>query len=82
MVRQPVPTAEHQLVDLGAIDPVVLVVVESRDQDVQVLKEARQGLLAREFDGQVLALAPRRKALVQLVRGCSDLVAEGLEKAP
>ena len=81
MVRQPVPTAEHQLVDLGAIDPVVLVVVESRDQDVEVLKKARKSLLALDFDGQVLALAPRWKALVELMRACNDLVANGLEKA-
>ena len=59
----------------------MLVVVESRDQDVEVLKKARKSLLALDFDGQVLALAPRWKALVELMRACNDLVAKGLEKA-
>jgi hypothetical protein len=80
--RQPALAAAQQLVDLVAVDPVVLVVVEHRQEHVEMREQIGQPRVAREGESDVAARAPRREPLVERQRLDVDRVAERLEDPP
>ena len=65
MLRQPALAAAEQLLDLGCADPVVLLVVEHRDEHVQVGEQVLQADIGLQGHPLVRRLAPLREALVQ-----------------
>jgi hypothetical protein len=77
---QPVAAAVQQLVDLGLVDPVVLVVVEDGQQHVEMGQQVGQPEIARQREADVTAVAPGRVLLVEADRLHVDGVAERLEE--
>src|SRR5256885_16704226 len=62
-------------------DPIVLVVVEYRDQHVQVRQKLMQWNRVGQLDGEVGAFAPIGEVLVQRVPRRGDGVAKWLEQS-
>ena len=81
MRREPALASPQQLLDLGVVDPVVLVVVEHRQQDVQVIEQIGQSALRRESQADVAARAPLRISGIQPDRLDVDPVPQRLEQS-
>ncbi len=80
---QPALTGPHQLVDLVRGDPVVLGVVEHREQDVQVAQGVREGEgLGLQHQPDVARVAPLGELGVQRHGLDGGRPAERLEQAP
>jgi hypothetical protein len=77
---EPALSMAKELLDLVVSDPVVLLIVEHRDEHVQVRQEFAQASRCPKRDSKQPARAERRHALVKFVAGCLDLVAERLEQ--
>ena len=69
-----------QLLDFVVPDPVVLLIVENRNEHVQVRQEVAQPARCSERDRKQPAWAERRHALVEFVACRFDRVAERLEQ--
>jgi hypothetical protein len=82
MGRQPRAALVEQLASLVLADPVVLVVVEHRQQHVEMRQQVGEPHPARETDRQVPTGAPGRELVIEGEGGRLDLVAEGLEQRP
>ena len=78
--REPLAAAAEQLLDLVGAHPVVLVVVEHRQQNVEVLEEVLHPEVPLESDVEVPAVPPGGKLGVERDRPRLDLVAERLEQ--
>src|SRR4029078_10360036 len=81
MGGEPTFALVKQLLEFVLADEVVLVVVENRDEDVQVGQEIGQCSLGPELHGEVGALAPGRERRIQRVMLGAALVAQGLKQA-
>ena len=79
---QPVAARADQLVHLVGGHPVVLAVVEDRQQHVEVVERVGQPHRAGQPDVQVARLAPVRNRRVERHRGRRDLPAQRLEHPP
>jgi hypothetical protein len=75
------PTAD-ELLDLVLGHPVVLVVVEHRQEDVEMLEQLLEPLRAGQRHREVPARSPVRTRLVQREPPSHDRVPEGLEETP
>ena len=80
MAVEPALTVAKQLLDLVVADPVVLLIIEDRDEHVQVRQQVAQSARRSQRDGEQPARAERRHALVECVTRRFDLVAERLEQ--
>ena len=78
---EPVGASPDQLVDLVVADPVVLGVVEDRQQDVQVIQRISEPDAASEVNVEIPRLPPRRNGGIQRDGGRRDLPAERREQA-
>ena len=78
---KPVAPLGEQLVDLLLTDPVVLVVIQHRQQDVEVGQQILQRHLTADASSDVAAVAPLRERVVERDRVGLHLVAQGLEEA-
>src|SRR5687768_13623914 len=81
MGREPPFAAREQLVDLVAPHPVMLVVVEHRDEHVEVPEQVLQPGRPTQRDVVVRALTPRGPLRIQWLPRDRDLVAERTEEA-
>ncbi len=81
MFGQPALTLTQQLLELVLSDEVVLVVVENRNENVEVGQELRECPLRSQLHGEVGSLAPRRERGVERVVLGVNLVPERLEQA-
>ena len=72
MADEPALAVAKQLLHLVVADPVVLLVVEHRNEHVQVRQQVAQPARRAERDGEQPARAERRHALVELVAGRFD----------
>ena len=82
MGPQPVAAPQQQLVDLVGADPVVLGVVEHRQQHVEMLQRRAHGLAAGEASPPRTGCLPRRELRVQRDGRVVDLVTERIEQPP
>ncbi len=82
VVGEPVTATAEQLVDLVVADPVVLVVVEHRQEHVQVLQDVLDPGYRRQAYIKVRAQSPLDEAAVERSSGGDHLVAERLEQRP
>ena len=80
MSREPARAAPHQLLDLRVVHPVVLVVVEDGQEDVEVVEEVCEPELARQAKADVAPGPPLRKGWIEQERLHGDLVSEWLEQ--
>ena len=69
-----------QLLDLVVSNPVVLLVIENGNEDVQVRQEVAQPARCSKRDGEQPARAESRHGLVEFVSGRFDRVAERFEQ--
>src|SRR5207253_7043023 len=81
MRLEPPRTVPQEFLDLVVADPVVLVIVEDRHEDVQMREQVRQALRRAQRDGEVPARTPVRVRLIERMLLGSHLVAERLEEA-
>ena len=81
MAVEPALAVAKQLLDLVVAHPVVLLIVENRNEHVEMRQQVAQPACRAERDGEQPARAERRHALVELVPRRLDLVAERLEQA-
>src|SRR5439155_20120753 len=70
---EPVAAPPEELVDLLGADPVVLVVVEDRQQHEEVLQQVAEPARSRERHIEVPAVPPLREGRVEGERGLRDL---------
>jgi len=77
---EPALAVAHQLRDLVVADPVVLVVVQHRDEHVEVREQVAQARRGAQRERIVGALAPVRKKRVERMGRDVDGVAQGLEQ--
>src|SRR5262249_10625748 len=80
MLVQPALAMTQQLLDLIVSNPVVLLVVQYRDQYVQVRQQLAQSPRRSQRDSEQPARPESGHALVEFVAGRLDLVAERLEQ--
>ena len=78
---EPAAADAQELLHLGVAHPVVLVVVEHRDQHVEVGQQVAQGTGGAQADREVRAHPPLRKLGVERMGLGRDRVAERLEEA-
>jgi hypothetical protein len=69
-----------QLLDFVVTDPVVLLIVENRDQHVQVRQDFAQSACCPKRDSEQPARPEHPHPLVELMSRRFDCVAEGLEQ--
>src|SRR5262249_2367299 len=79
---EPTLTASKELLDFIVSNPVVLLVGQHRNQDVQVREQLTHEPRRPERDRKDAARAQRRHLFVQRMAYSIDLVAEWLEQAP
>ena len=77
---QPVSARAEQLVDLGVVHPVVLVVVQHRQQHIQVAERVGQPDLPGQPDREVVRAAPLRQLRVERDPGGLHVPAQRLEQ--
>ena len=82
MVGQPGAAVGQELAGLVVADPVVLVVVEHRQQDVEVGEQVGQPHRPPQAHREVAAVAPRGEPRVERDRFGRHLVVERLEERP
>jgi len=80
MTIEPALSVPKQLLDLVVPNPVVLLIIENRNQDVQVRQQVAQPACRAERNGEQPARTEGRHALVEFVTDCFDRVAERLEQ--
>ena len=80
MRLEPALALAEQLVHFIASDPVVLVVVQHGNQDVEVREQVLQTALAGQLDREVRAFTPLGKILIQRMPRGIDRVAQRLEQ--
>src|SRR3954447_3261747 len=80
MAIEPALSVTKQLLDLVVPNPVVLLIVENRNQDVQVRQQLTQPACRAQRNREQPARTERRHALVEFVTGRFDRVAERLEQ--
>ena len=80
MSIEPALAVAKQLFDLVGSNPVVLLVVEHRNEHIQVRQQVAQSARRAERDGKQPARAERRHALVELMACRFDLIAERFEQ--
>ena len=79
MPGQPAATIGQELGDLVVADEVVLLIVEHRNQDVEVREQIGESRRRRQRDRDVWSFAPLREMLVERLPLCLDGVAQGPE---
>ena len=79
MLREPAFPLRDQLLDLAVADPVMLRVVEDRDQDVEMREELGERRRLPQRHREVRALAPLRMPIVERQSSRVDVVAERSE---
>ena len=77
---EPALAVAQQLFDLVVTNPVVLLVVEHRNEHIEVRQQVAQPARRAKRDGKQPARAERRHALVELMAGRFDLIAERFEQ--
>ena len=82
MFGEPALAMSQKFLDLVVADPVVLVIVHDRDEDVQVRQKLAETLRGPQGNGEVAARSPVRIRGVEEVAGCTDLISQRLEQAP
>ena len=80
MAIEPALAVTKQLFDLVVSNPVVLLIVEHRNEHVQVGQQVAQPARCSKRDGKQPARAERRHALVEFVARRFDRIAERLEQ--
>src|SRR5215475_8211441 len=65
MAAEPACAVTQQLFNFVVADPIMLVVVEHRDQHVQMRKQIAYAAIGLKFYAEILAFAPLRKFVVQ-----------------
>jgi len=80
MAREPVAAVPEELFHLVVANPVMLVVVEHRDEDVQVREQVSKGGGHRQLDGEVGPLAPLGERFVERVPCGDDGITERLKE--
>ena len=80
MAVEPALAVTKQLFDFVVPHPVVLLIVENRNEHVQVRQQFAQPARCSKRDGEQPARAERRHALVEFVTRRFDLIAERLEQ--
>jgi hypothetical protein len=71
----------QQLIDLVFSNPVVLVSVEHRDQNIKVREQVLQGNVFGNLDGVVGTFTPLWKLLIEWMMFGADFVSERLEQS-
>lgn len=82
MRGEPALATPHELVDLGLVDPVVLVVIEDRQEHVQVGEQLREPPFRDETQAHMATVSPIGVRRIERDRRHLDLVAQGLEQPP
>ena len=80
MAVEPALPVTKQLFDFVVPNPVVLLIVENRNQHVQVRQQVAQPARCSQRNREQSARAERRHALVEFVTGRFDRIAERLEQ--
>src|SRR2546421_8656991 len=78
---KPTGPSSHELFDFIFAYPIMFVVVENRQQDVQMLQHILQALLGSKDNTPVSTFTPVGKLLVKGVMRGIDLVTEGLKQS-
>ena len=81
VLREPALAVTQQLVHLCLADPVVLIVVEYGNEDIQVAQQFVQPANSTQSDGVVRARSPVGEGIVKRVTYHCHRVAEWLEQA-
>src|SRR5439155_2842906 len=81
MRREPALSSAEELVDLVPTNPVVLVVVEYRNEDIKVPKQILQSYRPAEDEVVVSALAPLGPTGIDRLTAGLDFVAQGREQS-
>ncbi len=81
MRAEPASARPDQLVDFVVADPVVLGIVEDRQQDIQVIEGIGQPDVPAQVNVEIARLTPVRNGRIQRDGGRRDLPAERLEQA-
>ena len=82
MFAKPSLAVTKQLFDLVLADPVMLVVIQHRNQNVEMGQQIAQSTVRFQCRGEIGALAPFRKLLIERMSSCRHFVAERLEESP
>src|SRR5262245_34583156 len=82
MVAEPARAVTQQLFDFVVADPIMLLVVERRDQHVEMREQIAQAAMSPQFDSEVLALAPFWRSFVQAAPPRRHRVAYRFEQPP
>ena len=80
MALEPALPMAKQLLDFVVANPVVLLIVENRDEDVQMRQDFAQPARCAKRDREQSAWTEHRHALVEFMPGRFDRVAERLEQ--
>lgn len=75
-------TSTNQFIDLVVADPVVLVVVQNRDEHVEMRKQIAEPPDAPDGHGEIVAQSPVSVLLIERALLSAHLVTERLEEAP
>src|SRR5207245_11118741 len=81
MLAKPALSMTKQLFDFRVTNPVVLVVVQDWNQDIEMRQQITQSNCCLECDRKVRALSPLWKFLIEWMSNGRDLVTQRLEQA-
>ena len=81
MLAKPALSMTQQLFDFRVTNPVVLVVVQDWNQDIEMRQQITQSNCGLECDREVRALSPLWEFLIQGVARSTDFVTQRLEQA-
>src|SRR5712692_2057758 len=79
---KPAAARPDQLVDFVGADPVMLGVIEHREQNIEMVERVRESHVAGQAQVDVARVTPRRNGLVERDRDSLRLPAERLEYPP
>jgi hypothetical protein len=80
VIAQPAFAVPQELLDLGLANPVVLVVVEDGNEDVEMGQQVAQAAPRGQLDAPVRAVPPGREVAVQGMPSGRHVVAARLEE--